>query len=154
MRRVSSQFCRRCSENFAVLKWRSQHPENFVEGIMGSVDTKALALRQHYALHRRPAAVRASLFQQGIPFFDARDLIQVRYELLRAVKRDRVTIAEAARLFGCSRTTYYSALAAWEQAGFLGLLPEPPGPRVGKRVHPRSVERARAWQAQKGGLQC
>ena len=98
---------------------------------MRSVDMKALALRQHHALNRRPAAVRASPFQQGIPFFDARDLIQVRYELLRTVKHDQVTVTEAARLFGCSRTSYYSALAAWEQAGFLGLLPKPPGPRGG-----------------------
>lgn len=183
---LPSLFSKLCRANVGFTASISHHPDNFMEGTMGSVDIKALALRQHYALHRHPAAVRASPFQRDIPFFDARDLIQVRYELLRAVKHDHVTVTEATKLFGCSRTTYYSVAAAWEHAGFLGLLPEPPGPRGGsklsdeilnflqgeapsassealarlvaqhfrRRVHPRSIERARARQTQKGGPRC
>jgi transposase len=73
--------------------------------------------------------VRDPLFTSGSPFFDPRDLLQVKYELLRRVRVDGYSVAQATTLFALSRPTFYAAQAAWERAGMSGLLPVPTGPR-------------------------
>ena len=45
-------------------------------------DAKSKALREHSSLNPHPEAVTDSLFQNS-PFFDARDLVLVKYEMLR-----------------------------------------------------------------------
>ena len=45
-------------------------------------DTKARSLASRGALHPHPGRVRDHLFQRS-DFFDPRDLVQVRYEMLR-----------------------------------------------------------------------
>jgi transposase len=73
--------------------------------------------------------VRDPPFTSGSPFFDARDLVQVKYELLRRVSVDGYSVSEATTLFALSRPTFYAAQSAWEQAGLGGLLPMKTGPR-------------------------
>ena len=91
-------------------------------------DTKVKRLERQGALNRHPERVRASWFQaEG--FFDARDLVQVKYEMLRQVSIDGARKADAAALFGLSRPTYYQAEAAFAQQGLAGLLPQQRGPR-------------------------
>jgi len=51
-------------------------------------DPKAEALREHGVLNPKPEAVRDELFQK-YDFFDTRDLLQVKYEMVRRVKKDR-----------------------------------------------------------------
>ena len=146
-------------------------------------DEKLKALRQSHALHPHPDQVRDPLFTSGSPFFDPRDLVQVKYELLRRVRVEGDSISHATSLFALSRPTFYAAQAAWERSGLLGLLPEPTGPRQAHKlseeiivllrpladtmsstqlatwlhderhlsVHPRSIERALARSAKKGG---
>ncbi len=146
-------------------------------------DSKLEVLRQSRTLHPHPDQVSDPLFTSGSPFFDPRDLVQVKYELLRRVRVDGDSVSHATSLFGISRPTFYAAQAAWEQAGINGLLPEPTGPRHGHKlteeiiaqlvplaqtmssaqlaewlrdqqhlvVHPRSIERALARSAKKGG---
>ncbi len=92
-------------------------------------DEKLKALRQSHALHPHPDQVRDPLFTSGSPFFDPRDLVQVKYELLRRVRVDGDSVSHATSLFALSRPTFYAALAAWERSGLLGLFPEPTGPR-------------------------
>ncbi len=92
-------------------------------------DEKLALLRQFHTLHPHPDQVRDPLFTSGSPFFDPRDLVQVKYELLRRVRVDGYAVSHAASLFALSRPTFYTAQAAWEQAGIVGLLPEPTGPR-------------------------
>ena len=53
-------------------------------------------------------------------FFDARDLIQVKYEMLRHVSVDGASKADAAALFGMSRPTFYQAEAAFARDGLAG----------------------------------
>ena len=65
----------------------------------------------------------------GSDFFDPRDLVQVRYEMLRRVRTEGQPIAETAKRFGVSRPTFYKAQADFERAGMPGLLPEKRGPR-------------------------
>ncbi len=85
-------------------------------------------LRRQRLLHVRPQDVRDPLFQDS-EFFDARDLLLVKYELLRKVRVEGCSVSEAARRFGFSRPAYYAILARWEAGGLPGLLPDRPGPR-------------------------
>jgi transposase len=96
-------------------------------------DPKSEALAQDGALNPRPEAVRDALFTAN-PFFDARDLVQVRYEMVRRHQADGVAISEVAAAFGVSRPTYYKAQDALETAGLAGLLPSQRGPKGGHKV--------------------
>jgi transposase len=91
-------------------------------------DPKTEALRAQGALHPRPGAVRAPVFDTH-PFFDRRDVVQVKYEMLRRVDVDGEPIAASAEAFGFSRPTFYQAAAAFKRAGLPGLLPQKRGPR-------------------------
>lgn len=92
-------------------------------------DEKLKALRESHTLHPHPEQVRDPLFTSGSPFFDPRDLVQVKYELLRRVRVDGYSVSRATSLFAVSRPTFYTAKSAWEQAGIIGLLPQSTGPR-------------------------
>src|SRR5260370_20979204 len=103
-----------------------RHPLPCQEGIMS--DEKLRVLRKSHTLHPHPDQVRDPLFTTGSAFFDPRDLVQVKYELLRRVRVDRESVSHATSLFALSRPTFYAAQAAWERAGLVGLFPEPTGP--------------------------
>jgi len=102
--------------------------------IMASPDDKAAALHAARSLHQRPETVVDPAFTSGDPFFDARDLVQVKYEMLRRVAVDGATVGAAASAFGFSRPSFYAARAAWSRAGLPGLLPDRPGPRHGHKL--------------------
>lgn len=102
-------------------------------------DPKREQLRKRGALHPRPEDVTAELFTAS-EFFDPRDAIQVKYEMLRRVRIDRQPIARAAREHGYSRPTFYEALAAFERDGLLGLLPAKRGPRTAHKLSPVVME--------------
>ena len=87
---------------------------------------KGEALRSHGTLHPRPERVSAALFR-GCAFFDARDLVQVKYEMLRQVSREGVPVQTAARAYGFSRVAWYQIKARYEACNLLGLLPQPRG---------------------------
>ena len=53
-------------------------------------DEKLAALRAAHALNPAPETVRDQAFTSGDPFFDPRDLVQVKYEMLRRVAREAV----------------------------------------------------------------
>ena len=95
---------------------------------MPKPDAKAARLKQLGALNPYPERVRAPWFQEG-GFFDARDLVQVKYEMLRQVSHEGASKAEAAALFGLSRPTFYQAEAAFARDGLAGLLPRQRGPK-------------------------
>lgn len=99
---------------------------------MGPADdpaNKAAALRRHHALNPRPQAVRDPVFAAGNPFFDASDLVQVKYEMLRRVRQEGQQVSQASAAFGLSRPSFYEARAAFAAAGLPGLVPQRPGPR-------------------------
>jgi transposase len=91
-------------------------------------DAKLQSLQAQGCLNRRPEAVTDLLFRED-DFFDARDLVQVKYEMLRRVRVDGKPIRRAAKDFGFSRPSVYQARAAFERAGLPGLLPAKRGPR-------------------------
>lgn len=96
-------------------------------------DGKCRALREHGALHSRPEQVRDPLFQQS-EFFDPRDLVLVKYEMLRRVRIDGMSVTEAAETFGFSRVTFYQTMDAFQAEGLVGLLPRPRGPKAASKL--------------------
>lgn len=99
-------------------------------------DPKLQALRQQGTLNLRPQAVTDELFANS-EFFDARDLVQVKYEMLRRVEKDGRSISATAAAFGFSRPSFYQTQFAFEQGGLAGLVPLKRGP---KRPHKLTEE--------------
>ena len=65
-------------------------------------DVKLEALGQNGTLNARPEDITDDLFS-GSAFFDPRDLLQIKYEMLRRVRQDGVPVSKAAKMFGFSR---------------------------------------------------
>jgi transposase len=130
--RGSERIIERILYLFALTFWRARgilEPKIILAQEIFMSDEKLTFLRQSHTLHPHPERVRDPLFTSGSPFFDPRDLVQVKYELLRRVRVDGYAVSDATALFALSRPTFYAAQAAWERAGISGLLPVPTGPR-------------------------
>lgn len=91
------------------------------------------ALRRQGCLNFHPEQVADPLFQQ-YDFFDAHDLVQVKYEMLRRVQIERQPVSQAAAAFGFSRPTYYQAQLDFQNQGLVGLIPEKRGPRKAHKL--------------------
>lgn len=89
---------------------------------------KADVLREDGTLNPAPEKIRDPKFQEG-GFFDPRDVVQVRYEMLRRVSVEKVSVAVVSDQYGVSRPTFYQAKADFEDAGIAGLVPLKRGPR-------------------------
>lgn len=94
---------------------------------------KRHALEATGTFNPRFAAVRHDLFHEG-GFFDPRDLLQLKYETLRAIERDGCPIARAAGEFGLSRPTIYQAQGQLRTEGLQGLLPHKRGPHAAHKL--------------------
>lgn len=94
----------------------------------GRSSRKRDSLQAHGALHARPQDVTDPLFRERV-FFDARDIVQVKYEMLRRVRIDQHRVSDTAAAFGFSRPSFYAARAAFQRDGLMGLLPQKRGPR-------------------------
>jgi transposase len=93
-----------------------------------SRDPKAQALQHQGALHPHPEHVTDDLFVTR-EFFDPRDLVQIKYEMLRRVQREGHAVSRSAAAFGFSRPTFYQAQAAFQQGGLPALMPQKRGPK-------------------------
>jgi len=100
---------------------------------MTNPDAKFQTLQQQGTLNPRPQDVRDELFLQN-EFFDPRDLVQVKYEMLRRVETEAQSVTEAAARFGFSRPSFYQALSAFEQSGVAGLIPHKRGPKAAHKL--------------------
>ena len=80
-------------------------------------DPKLESLEKLSTLNSRADKVVDELFQSH-DFFDPRDLVQVKYEMLRRVKEDNWSITNAAAAFGFSRPSFYEAQSEFEHAGW------------------------------------
>jgi len=89
---------------------------------------KIEALKACRALNSRSDRVTDEWFLAE-EFFDATDLVQVKYEMVRRVSQEGATVTEAARRFGFTRPTFYQAQKALQEEGLPGLVPKQPGPK-------------------------
>jgi len=112
---------------------------------------KEAALRTNGTLNPRAERVTDALFVKG-SFFDARDLVQVKYEMLRRVREEGMNVAEAAASFGFSRVAFYAIQRAWQCDGISGLLPRPRGPKHAHKLNDEVMEYVRAAQSEDATL--
>ena len=91
--------------------------------------------------------MRDEAFRQE-EFFDPRDLVQVRYEMLRRHQdRRRRGDGGGSTAFGVSRQAYYVTEAAFEEKGIAGLLPRRRGPRRAHKCTDEILDFAEQWRA-------
>ena len=117
---------------------------------------KLASLRAASVLHPDPDRVSDPLFHDHPTFFDANDLLQVRYEMLRAHLLDHHRVVALCRRYGLSRQSFYTVQARFEAAGTAGLVGRKPGPKgpskltaevvefVERQLHADPTRRARA----------
>jgi len=96
-------------------------------------DGKEETLKKQGVLNPQPEKVIDELFLTS-DFFDPRDLVQVKYEMLRRVAKDGCAVNRVAKLFGFSRPTFYQVKHAFEEEGLNGFLPRPKGPKGGHKI--------------------
>ena len=87
----------------------------------GSAEAKRLFLSQ---LRK----CRSGIFKTAA-FFDSRDIVQVKYEMIRAASKGEGSITEISDEYGFSRKSYYQILKAYEAGGLYALIPQKPGPK-------------------------
>lgn len=89
---------------------------------------KVKALLEEGTLNPTPEKVRDRKFLEN-EFFDPRDVVQVKYEMLRRVSIEKASVTNATEDYGVSRPTYYQNKASFDQGGIAGLVPRKRGPR-------------------------
>jgi transposase len=88
---------------------------------MKKKDKKEEFLEAAGVLNPKPEEVEDQKF--SLPgFFDPRDKVQVKYEMLRAHEVDSESISEAAPRFGYTRESFYTSKERFETEGIPGLV--------------------------------
>jgi len=85
-------------------------------------------LQDNGVLNPHPERVQDELFLAN-EFFDPRDLLQVRYEMIRRHQIDKVSVLDTSKQFGVSRVTFYQITGLYDNLGIIGLVPQKPGPK-------------------------
>ncbi len=114
---------------------------------------KRQALHDSGTINMHAEVVHDSAFV-GSEFFDPHDLVQVRYEMLRRVNVEGLSITDAVGRFGVTRPTFYKAQAGFARAGLVGLLPAKRGPHGPHKITDavmRFVEQSRQDEPQLDG---
>ena len=98
-------------------------------------DDKTESLKKYGALNPHPQKVVEKTFSDSaIEFFDPRDLVQVKYEMLRAVDKEGRSVKKVSESFGFSRPAFYQTLSQFKQEGVTGLVKKQPGPKSAHKL--------------------
>ena len=140
----SQRSASRSSEIAVPAKSDSKHP-------------KVQALLEEGTLNPAPGKVQDPKFHDG-EFFDPRDIVQVKYEMLRRVSVEKASVTGATEEYGVSRPTYYQTKSSFEEAGIAGLVPRKRGPHGPHKlqgavlaVYPRATGCGRAYSSAPAG---
>lgn len=107
---------------------------------------KVSALRSQGALNLHPDRVSDESFLNN-DFFDARDRVQVRYEMIRRHRIDDRAASEVASSFGVSRQTFYVTDAIFAREGLAGLLPRRRGPKAAHKCTDEILDFVEQWRS-------
>ena len=99
-------------------------------------------LRKNGSFNHRADKVTAEIFNETV-FFDAHDLIQVKYEMLRAVEKERREVSSTSEAFGFSRVSFYQIKKEFDENGVVGLMPKKRGPKGPRKLNSDDVEFAK-----------
>ena len=97
-------------------------------------DGKTRALAASRTLNPHPEKVTDPAFGPG-GFFDPADLVQVKYEMVRAAETGQLPAGEAAAAFGFSRQSLYTAKAALHEEGLAAPDPRQTGSQKRTQAH-------------------
>jgi hypothetical protein len=118
---------------------------------------KVRAQLEEGTLNPEPGKVQDPKFHDG-EFFDPRDIVQVKYEMLRRVSVENASVTSATEEYSVSRPTYYQTKASFEEAGIAGLVPSKRGPRGPHKlqgrstgIYPKTTCRGRAHSSARAG---
>jgi len=92
------------------------------------MDSKEVALKKNGCFNSNYDNVSAAIFKT-VPFFDKKDLVQVKYEMIRAASREEGSITEIADAYGFSRKSYYQINEVFQTGGLYALIPRKSGPK-------------------------
>jgi transposase len=101
--------------------------------------SKRQFLQSARAWNERARLVESPLFQQS-DFFDPRDKVQVKYEMLRAALVDGASVSEVSHQFGYSRETFYTSAELFGEQGVVGLADAKRGPKQPRKLTPEVQE--------------
>lgn len=90
-------------------------------------------LKEHGILNRNPEKVLNEKFKSNA-FFEPKDLLQVKYEMLRQVIKEGSSVTHVAQQFGISRPIFYQIKRDFEEGGLAGLLPRQRGPKTAHKL--------------------
>jgi len=90
--------------------------------------TKDENLKESGCFNSNHENVTAGIFGTS-PFFDKRDIVQVKYEMVRAASNGEGNVTEIADAYGFSRKSYYQTSKAFESGGLCALVPQKTGPK-------------------------
>ena len=97
--------------------------------------TKDESLKENGCFNNNHSNVTANIFGLG-PFFDKRDIVQVKYEMIRAASNSEGSITEIADAHGFSRKSFYQTSKAFEAGGLCALVPQKKGPKGPSKLSP------------------
>lgn len=123
------------------LPWRHNYIHTIREVIPAKIKAKTAkvkALLEEGTLNPSPGKVRDPKFQEN-EFFEPRDLVQVKYEMLRRVSIEKASVTEATEEYGVSRPTYYQTKASFDKGGLAGLVPRKRGPHGPHKLQGESL---------------
>jgi len=89
---------------------------------------KTEMLKENGTFNTNHKNVNSRIFS-GSPFFDAKDLIQVKYEMLREVSLEGKSVTQASKEYGFSREAFYENKRLFEKDGITALIPKKTGPK-------------------------
>ena len=104
-------------------------------------DGKTESLKKSGAFNPHPHKVTEKVFSDSaLEFFDPRDLVQVKYEMLRAVDKEGRSVKQTSEAFGFSRPAFYQAQSQFKEAGVTGLIKKRPGPKSAHKLTAEVLE--------------
>jgi len=119
--------------------------------VAATTDPKVAALAAARSLNPHPEKVVDEAFLAS-PFCDARDVVQVKYEMVRRVRVDKVPVARAARAFGYCRQAFYEIAAALDAGGPGALAAGKPGPKGPTKLTAQVMDRVEGWRTAEPSL--
>lgn len=116
-----------------------------------TADPKVAALVATRSLNPHPEKVTDAVFLAS-RFGDPRDVVQVKYEMVRRVRVEGVSVTQAARAFGYCRQAFYEIAAALDAGGPSALAAGKPGPKGPLKLTDPVMEQVEGWLAAEPAL--
>jgi transposase len=96
--------------------------------------TKEETLKKNNCFNGNFENVSADIFNAA-PFFDKKDIVQVKYEMVRAASNGEGSITDIADNFGFSRKSFYQISSAFDAGGLHALVPKKTGPKKAHKLN-------------------